>query len=51
MAKFRLLQTLLLSQGLAREWDEENTFVLAAPRWGEASDHRPLKATFFAEDR
>jgi endonuclease/exonuclease/phosphatase family metal-dependent hydrolase len=48
---YERIDYLLISGGLAREWDEEKTFVLAAPRWGEASDHRPLKATFQAQDK
>jgi endonuclease/exonuclease/phosphatase family metal-dependent hydrolase len=48
---YERIDYLLISGGLAREWEEEKTFVLAAPRWGEASDHRPLKATFRAEDK
>jgi endonuclease/exonuclease/phosphatase family metal-dependent hydrolase len=42
---------LLLSRGLAREWIKEQTYVLALANWGVGSDHRPLVATFFAEDR
>jgi len=42
---------LLLSRGMAREWDTNGTFVLAHPNWGVGSDHRPIVATFFAEDR
>ena len=42
---------LLLSPGLAREWDDSGTYVLAIPDWGLASDHRPIVARFFAEDR
>lgn len=42
---------ILLSPGLAREWVKEETFVLALPNWGVGSDHRPLVATFVAEDR
>jgi endonuclease/exonuclease/phosphatase family metal-dependent hydrolase len=48
---YERIDYLLVSGGMAREWDEGKTFVLAAPHWGEASDHRPLKATFVAEDR
>jgi endonuclease/exonuclease/phosphatase family metal-dependent hydrolase len=42
---------LLLSPGLAREWVPEETYVLAIPNWGIASDHRPIVATFEAEER
>jgi endonuclease/exonuclease/phosphatase family metal-dependent hydrolase len=42
---------LLISQGMAREWDPRETFVLAFPHWGEASDHRPVAATFVVRDR
>ena len=41
----------LLSPGMAREWVAAETYVLALPDWGLASDHRPLVATFEAEDR
>jgi endonuclease/exonuclease/phosphatase family metal-dependent hydrolase len=42
---------ILLSRGMAREWNTNDTFVLALPNWGVASDHRPIVASFFAEDR
>lgn len=42
---------LLLSHGMAREWDESGTYVLSVPNWGIASDHRPITARFFAEER
>jgi endonuclease/exonuclease/phosphatase family metal-dependent hydrolase len=42
---------ILLSPGMAREWLADETYVLAVPDWGIASDHRPLVATFQAEDR
>ena len=41
----------LISRGLAKEWIPDETYVLALPNWGVGSDHRPLVATFFAEDR
>ncbi|MEJ5237738.1 MAG: endonuclease/exonuclease/phosphatase family protein [Limisphaera sp.] len=41
----------LLSRGMTREWVPEETYVLAFPDWGLASDHRPVLATFVAEDR
>ena len=42
---------ILVSRGMAREWKKDETFVLALANWGVASDHRPLVASFFAEDR
>lgn len=42
---------ILLSQGMAKEWVKEGTYVLAIPDWGAASDHRPIVATFEAADR
>lgn len=42
---------ILLSSGMAREWDVTGTHVVAVPDWGLASDHRPIIARFFAEDR
>ncbi len=42
---------ILLSPGLAREWVKSETYVLAGPNWGVASDHRPLVAGFVAEER
>lgn len=41
----------LLSPGLAREWLARETYVLTIPDWGIGSDHRPLVATFHAEDK
>jgi len=35
---------------MAREWITKDTYVLAMPNWGVASDHRPLVATFEAKD-
>ena len=42
---------LLLSPGMAREWVTNETRILSIPGWGLASDHRPLLATFAAEDK
>jgi len=42
---------ILLSRGMAREWNKEETFVLTVANWGTGSDHRPVVAGFFAEDR
>jgi endonuclease/exonuclease/phosphatase family metal-dependent hydrolase len=41
---------ILLSQGMAKELVKEETFVLATPNWGLASDHRPIVATFHIRD-
>ena len=45
------LDYVLLSPGMAREWVTNETYVLALPNWGKGSDHRPVVATFEAEDR
>lgn len=42
---------ILISPGLVPEWLPEQTYVLALPNWGLASDHRPIVAGFLAEDR
>jgi endonuclease/exonuclease/phosphatase family metal-dependent hydrolase len=42
---------ILLSHGLARAWDPAETYILTLPNWGQASDHRPLVATFTVGDR
>jgi endonuclease/exonuclease/phosphatase family metal-dependent hydrolase len=42
---------ILLSPGMAREWQKEGTRVLTIPGWGLGSDHRPLVAEFEAEDK
>jgi endonuclease/exonuclease/phosphatase family metal-dependent hydrolase len=42
---------LLISPGLAREWVANETYVLSLPNWGVGSDHRPIMATFEAEDK
>jgi len=41
---------ILLSPGMAREWQSEGTYVLARSDWGVASDHRPIITRFNAED-
>lgn len=48
---FHRIDFLLLSPGMAREWLTNETYVLALPNWGVASDHRPIVAGFEAEDR
>ncbi|MDA1196288.1 MAG: endonuclease/exonuclease/phosphatase family protein [Planctomycetota bacterium] len=39
---------ILISKGMAREWDVSGTYVQRIPDWGVASDHRPLVARFRA---
>lgn len=42
---------LLLSPGMARKWIKEQTYIPTLANWGLASDHRPLLATFEAENK
>jgi endonuclease/exonuclease/phosphatase family metal-dependent hydrolase len=42
---------ILLSPGLAREWISSDSYVLTVPDWGVGSDHRPIVATFEAQDK
>lgn len=42
---------ILLSSGMAREWQSEASYVLTVPNWALASDHRPVTAVFTAEDK
>ncbi len=42
---------LLLSPGMTREWNREQTYIPVIPNWGQGSDHRPLVATFEAENK
>lgn len=48
---FSRIDYILVSKGMAREWLKEETYVLAIPDWGVASDHRPIVAGFLAEER
>ncbi len=36
---------------MAREWSPTETHVVDYPDWGQASDHRPIIATFTGSDR
>jgi endonuclease/exonuclease/phosphatase family metal-dependent hydrolase len=45
------LDYILLSRGMAREWETDGTYIVALPNWGIASDHRPLVATFTTNDK
>lgn len=42
---------IFMSPGMMREWNRAETYVLALPNWGVGSDHRPIMAGFWAEDR
>jgi len=42
---------LLLSPGMAREWVKDETYIPRIPNWGIGSDHRPVVATFEAENK
>jgi len=42
---------ILVSPGLAREWDPAGTHIVTVANWGVASDHRPITARFHAADR
>jgi endonuclease/exonuclease/phosphatase family metal-dependent hydrolase len=48
---FRRIDYLLISRGMAREWDSGQTFIIKVSNWGVGSDHRPIVATFLAEDK
>jgi len=48
---YQRIDYLLLSSGMAREWNKDETYVFAEPDWGAASDHRPILASFWAENR
>jgi len=43
---YRRIDYVLISKRMARDWIAEESYVLAAPDWGLASDHRPLVAVF-----
>jgi len=42
---------IFLSPGMAKEWLRPETYVLSVPNWGTASDHRPIVAGFWSENR
>ena len=42
---------ILLSPGMARAWNRKETYIVTVPNWGVGSDHRPLVATFEAEEK
>lgn len=42
---------LMLSPGMAKEWVKSESYIPVIPNWGIGSDHRPVLATFEAEDK
>lgn len=42
---------IMVNQNMAREWVKDETYVLALPNWGLASDHRPIVASFSVGDK
>jgi len=42
---------LMLSPAMAREWVTNETYIPTIPNWGVGSDHRPVLATFEAENK
>ena len=48
---FDRVDYILLSPGMAQEWVAKDTYILATPNWGVGSDHRPLVATFEAQEK
>lgn len=48
---YQRIDYLLVSSGMAKEWERTGTYVLAMPNWGAASDHRPIVAQFSTQDR
>jgi endonuclease/exonuclease/phosphatase family metal-dependent hydrolase len=49
--QFSRIDYILLSRGMGREWMSNETFIVKLPNWGVGSDHRPIVATFVAEER
>ncbi len=41
----------MLSPGMAKEWVTNETYIPTIPNWGVGSDHRPVLATFEAENK
>ncbi len=48
---YRRIDYVLVSRGMARELVSNETFIVKLPNWGVGSDHRPIVATFIAEER
>jgi endonuclease/exonuclease/phosphatase family metal-dependent hydrolase len=48
---YRRIDYILLSKGMTLEWLASETFIVKIPNWGIGSDHRPIVATFLAEEK
>lgn len=42
---------LMLSPGMAKEWLKTDSYIPVVANWGQASDHRPILATFEAQNK
>lgn len=42
---------IMLSPGMAKEWVKDQSYIPVIPNWGQASDHRPVLATFETTDK
>lgn len=42
---------ILLNVGMTKEWIKDDSFVLALKNWGVGSDHRPIVAAFWAQEK
>lgn len=48
---FSRLDYIMISQGMAKEWITNETYIPTIPNWGVASDHRPVLVTIDAVDK
>jgi len=48
---YQRIDYILLSPGMAREWEAKGTYVQTLPNWGVGSDHRVVVAGFEAVDK
>ena len=48
---YQRIDYILISGGMAKEWNPEGTYALTLPNWGVGSDHRPIVAEFSAIDK
>jgi endonuclease/exonuclease/phosphatase family metal-dependent hydrolase len=48
---YALIDYILLSPAMARDWVKAETYIPTIPNWGNGSDHRPVVATFEAENK